>query len=84
MLKKKILLVDQDSINTLKATRLNIKKMIDYKQGQGITLQEVINPFKEVQYVVEVLTQSLLKTGKFTREGGYLSNINKLIQIYEN
>jgi hypothetical protein len=84
MLKKKILLVDQDSINTLKAIRSNIKKMIDYKQGQGITLQEVINPFKEVQYVVETLAQSLSETGRFTKDGGYLSNIDKLIQIYKN
>jgi len=80
MSKKRIIDADRESRSAL---RLNIKKVIDYKQRRGVTLQEVIAPFKEIQYVIETLVQSLLEI-KFIRNSAYLSNMNRLIEICKN
>lgn len=82
MFKKRMIDTSQESCDTLKLTRSNIKKIIDYKQGRGVTLQEVIKPFKEIQYIIETFAQSLSQTN-LTKDGAYLSRMNQLIEIWK-
>jgi hypothetical protein len=83
MFKKRMIGTSLESYNTLKLIRSNIKKIIDYKQGRGVTLQEVIKPLKEVKRTIETLAESLLERN-FTRDGAYLSSMNQLIEIWRN